>query len=90
MKKFIRIDLLQMQQSMLEYLHKHWKLFFAEGVFFVILGTLAIVIPQIFTLGIILFLGWLFWWAVSFRLLELLVFSICQGLVSGLLSDYYR
>lgn len=59
MKKFIRIDFLKMQQSMLEYLHKHWKLFFAEGVFFVILGTLAIVIPQIFTLGIILFLGWL-------------------------------
>ncbi|MCK5190343.1 MAG: DUF308 domain-containing protein [Methylococcales bacterium] len=59
MKKFITIDLQQMQQIIVEYLQKHWKLFFAEGVFFVILGTLAIIVPHVFTLGIILFLGWL-------------------------------
>ncbi len=59
MKKLITIDIQQMQQTLVEYLQKHWKLFFAEGVFFVILGTLAIIVPHIFTLGIILFLGWL-------------------------------
>ena len=59
MKKFITIDLQQMQQIIVKYLQKHWKLFFAEGVFFVILGTLAIIVPHVFTLGIILFLGWL-------------------------------
>ena len=59
MKKFITIDLQQMQQIIVEYLQKHWKLFFAEGIFFVILGTLAIIVPHMFTLGIILFLGWL-------------------------------
>ncbi|MCK4841028.1 MAG: DUF308 domain-containing protein [Methylococcales bacterium] len=59
MKKIITVDLQKMQQTIIEYLQKHWKLFFAEGVFFVILGTLAIIVPHIFTLGIIIFLGWL-------------------------------
>ena len=59
MKKFITVDLQHMQQTIVEYLQKHWKLFFAEGVFFVILGTLAIIVPHVFTLGIIIFLGWL-------------------------------
>ncbi len=59
MNKFITIDLQQMQQSMLVYLQKHWRVFLAEGVFFVILGTLAVIVPQFFSLGITLFLGWL-------------------------------
>ncbi|NOR72050.1 MAG: HdeD family acid-resistance protein [Methylomarinum sp.] len=44
---------------MLRYLQKHWKLFAAEGVFFIILGSTAIIIPQVFTVGIALFFGWL-------------------------------
>ena len=44
---------------MLSYLQKHWKLFAAEGVFFIILGSIAVIIPQVFTVGIALFLGWL-------------------------------
>ncbi len=59
MKKIITADLQHMQQTIVEYLQKHWKLFFAEGVFFVILGTLAIIVPHMFTLGIIIFLDWL-------------------------------
>ena len=59
MNKFITIDLEQIQQSMLIYLKKHWKIFFAEGIFFVFLGTLAIIVPHVFTMGITLFLGWL-------------------------------
>ncbi len=59
MNKFITIDLQQMQQSMLVYLQRHWRVFLAEGIFFVILGTLAVIVPQFFSLGITLFLGWL-------------------------------
>jgi len=59
MKKIFTADEQRMQQTIAKYLQKHWKLFFAEGVFFVILGTLAIIVPQVFTLGIIIFLGWL-------------------------------
>ena len=55
----INIEIGELQQKMLSHLQKHWKLFAAEGVFFIILGTIAIIIPQVFTVGIALFLGWL-------------------------------
>ncbi|MDD5275641.1 MAG: HdeD family acid-resistance protein [Methylovulum sp.] len=53
------IDMRQMQQNMQNYLQQHWKLFAVEGVFFIILGTAAIIVPHLFTVGITLFLGWL-------------------------------
>ncbi len=59
MPKDAPIDFQQMQLSILSYLQKHWKLFFWEGIFFVILGTLAIIAPHVFTVGITIFLGWL-------------------------------
>ena len=59
MNKFITFDLQQIQQSLMVYLQRHWKIFLAEGVFFVVLGALAIIAPHIFTMGITLFLGWL-------------------------------
>lgn len=52
-------DIRQLQQKMQSHLRQHWKLFAAEGIFFIILGITAIIIPQIFTVGITLFLGWL-------------------------------
>lgn len=55
----LNIDIRQMQQKIQSHLRQHWKLFAAEGVFLIILGTTAIIIPQIFTVGIALFLGWL-------------------------------
>jgi len=70
MKKFNSIDLQQMQQIAVEYLQKHWRLFCAEGVFFVILGTLAIIVPHVFTLGIILFLGWLLLFGGVFQIIR--------------------
>ena len=55
----VEIEIRQMQQKMLDYLQKHWKFFFAEGIFFIILGTIAIILPQVFTIGIAIFIGWL-------------------------------
>jgi len=55
----LTLEIRQMQQKMLGYLQTHWKLFAAEGIFFIILGTIAIIVPHIFTLAIALFLGWL-------------------------------
>ncbi len=49
----------QIQKQMLNYLQQHWRWFAAEGLFFIIMGTTAIIIPNVFTLGITLFLGWL-------------------------------
>jgi uncharacterized membrane protein HdeD (DUF308 family) len=55
----IDIEIKHMQQQMLNYLQMHWKLFLAEGIFFIILGLCAVVIPQFFTVVIVVFLGWI-------------------------------
>jgi len=55
----IAIELAHMQLKMYQYLQAHWRLFLFEGVIFVLLGVSAIVIPQLFTEAIILFLGWI-------------------------------
>jgi uncharacterized membrane protein HdeD (DUF308 family) len=54
----ISTELAHIQQQMLEYLQKHWQLFLFEGIAFMVLGVAAIVIPQFFSLVIVLFLGW--------------------------------
>jgi len=59
MPKNAPIDFQELQLSIMGYLQKHWKLFFWEGIFFVVLGTLAIIAPHVFTMGITIFLGWL-------------------------------
>lgn len=41
-------------------LHAHWVAYLIEGIVLVILGAAAIVIPQIATLAVAIFLGWLF------------------------------
>jgi uncharacterized membrane protein HdeD (DUF308 family) len=40
--------------------HDHWVMFLIEGIVLLILGALAIVIPPLATLGVTIFLGWLF------------------------------
>jgi uncharacterized membrane protein HdeD (DUF308 family) len=47
------------QQQMLDYLQAHWRLFLFEGVFFIILGICAFLIPQFFSVVLVIFLGWL-------------------------------
>jgi uncharacterized membrane protein HdeD (DUF308 family) len=41
-------------------IRKHWLLFVVEGIVLVVLGLLAVVLPPLATLGVTLFLGWLF------------------------------
>jgi uncharacterized membrane protein HdeD (DUF308 family) len=55
----INAEVQLMQRQMQGYLQTYWKLFLAEGVFFIILGLCAIVIPQFFTVAIVIFLGWI-------------------------------
>jgi uncharacterized membrane protein HdeD (DUF308 family) len=52
-------ELKHVQQQMLDYMQAHWRLFLFEGIFFILLGLCAIVIPQFFTVVIVIFLGWL-------------------------------
>ena len=53
-------DATSLQRALAQAVHDHWVLFLVEGVILVILGILAIVIPQIATLAVALFVGWLF------------------------------
>ncbi|WP_333876499.1 HdeD family acid-resistance protein [Methylobacter sp.] len=55
----INIEIQHIQQQMQSYLQTHWRLFLAEGAFFIFLGICAIVIPQLFTVATVIFLGWL-------------------------------
>ncbi len=55
----INAEIQQMQRQMQEYLQTYWKLFLAEGILFIILGLCAMVIPQFFTVAIVIFLGWI-------------------------------
>ena len=41
-------------------IHDHWGLFLFEGILLVVLGLLAILVPQVASLAVTLLLGWLF------------------------------
>ena len=50
----------ELQQALTQSVREHWKLFLVEGIVLVVLGVLAIIVPQIATLAVAIFLGWLF------------------------------
>jgi uncharacterized membrane protein HdeD (DUF308 family) len=52
-------DLEKLRSSVASSLHAHWRLFLAEGIVLLILGILAIVVPQIATIAAAVFIGWL-------------------------------
>ena len=41
-------------------IRKHWLLFVVEGIVLVVLGLLAVLLPPLATIGVTIFLGWLF------------------------------
>jgi uncharacterized membrane protein HdeD (DUF308 family) len=55
----ILTDLKQTQHKMLDYMQTHWRLFLFEGLFFILFGFAAIIVPQVFSVVIVIFLGWL-------------------------------
>ena len=40
-------------------LHKHWGLFLAEGIVLLVLGVLAIIVPQVAAFAVTILIGWL-------------------------------
>ncbi|MDO9104940.1 MAG: DUF308 domain-containing protein [Methylovulum sp.] len=77
--KNFQVEIQQIQQQMQVYLQSHWKLFLAEGIFFILLGVCAMVIPQFFTAAIIIFLGWIMLLGGSVHLGRALFFSNIPG-----------
>jgi uncharacterized membrane protein HdeD (DUF308 family) len=52
-------DLDRLKSSVANSLHAHWQLFLTEGIVLLILGILAIVVPQIATIAAAVLIGWL-------------------------------
>jgi uncharacterized membrane protein HdeD (DUF308 family) len=48
-------------------IHAHWKLFLAQGIVMMVLGLLAVAVPNIATLAVEIFVGWLFFVGGIFR-----------------------
>jgi len=76
------IEIKQLKKQMDHYFQSHWKLFFAEGVFLIILGAIAILIPYFFTVAIVVSLGWILVLGGIFLLTRALFFIRMPG--SGL------
>lgn len=72
-------ELKQIQQQILAYLQKHWWLFLGEGIFFILLGVAAIIIPQVISVVIIIFLGWVIVLAGVMHASRALVFRAMPG-----------
>ena len=53
-------------------IYAHWKLFLAEGIVMMVLGLLAIALPNIATLATTILIGWLFFVGGIFRAISVL------------------
>ncbi|WP_374088493.1 HdeD family acid-resistance protein [Methylomicrobium lacus] len=72
-------DIQRLRQEMLNYFQTHWKLFLLEGILFILLGLCAVLIPQFFTVAIVIFLGWIILFGGAVHIGRALVFSAMPG-----------
>jgi uncharacterized membrane protein HdeD (DUF308 family) len=83
-KQNVDIEMQLIQQQMQNYFQKHWKLFLAEGILFIILGLCAVVVPQLFSVAVVIFLGWLILFGGVIHISRALMFSGMPGFGSWL------
>ena len=79
-------DLDKLRSSVASSLHAHWRLFLAEGIVLLILGILAIVVPQIATIAAAVFIGWLLLISGAVGLLATFRMRSAPGFAWSLLS----
>jgi len=53
-------DISQLQTQMRAAVREHWKAFLIEGIVLAILGLAAIILPQLASLAVTIYLGWMF------------------------------
>jgi len=63
-------DLEALRRQLASTIHAHWKLFLAQGIVMMVLGFLAVAVPNIATLAVEIFIGWLFFVGGIFRALS--------------------
>jgi uncharacterized membrane protein HdeD (DUF308 family) len=67
-------------------IHAHWKFFLAEGIVMLVLGLVAIAVPEIASLAIAILIGWLFFIGGIFRTLSVLRHRDMPGFAWSLLT----
>jgi uncharacterized membrane protein HdeD (DUF308 family) len=60
-------DLEDIRRQLASTIHSHWKLFLAQGILMMVLGFLAVLEPNVATVAVSLFVGWLFFIGGIFR-----------------------
>ena len=60
-------DVADIQRQVAATIHVHWRLFLAQGIVLIVLGLLAVALPNIATLAIEILVGWLFFVGGIFR-----------------------
>lgn len=53
-------DFAKLERDVVKALHRHWKLYLAEGIGLLILGVIAVIVPALATLAATIVFGWLF------------------------------
>jgi len=76
----------EMRQLITTELAKHWKLFLFQGLIISLLGATAIILPQVATLVIDLFIGWIFIFGGAVRGLTLFRSRSLPGTIWSLLA----
>jgi uncharacterized membrane protein HdeD (DUF308 family) len=66
----IRPDIDGIRRQMAVTIHAHWKLVLAQGIVMMVLGFLAVAEPNVATIAIGIFVGWLFFIGGIFRALS--------------------
>jgi uncharacterized membrane protein HdeD (DUF308 family) len=74
------------QRRLADMIHAHWKFFFAEGIVMLVLGLVAIAVPEIASLAIAILIGWLFFIGGIFRTMSVLRHRGMPGFAWSLLT----
>ena len=74
------------ERTIAETLRTHWVLFLVQGIIMMVLGALAIIWPQVSTLAVDLYVGWMFLISGLIGLFTMFVASSAAGFVWSLLT----
>jgi uncharacterized membrane protein HdeD (DUF308 family) len=79
-------DLEGIRRQLASTIHAHWKLFLAQGIVMMVLGFVAVALPNIATLAVEIFVGWLFFVGGIFRAMSVWHSRQAPGFVWSLLT----
>jgi len=79
-------DLEGIRRQLASAIQAHWKLFLAQGILMMVLGVFAVAEPNVATLAVGIFVGWLFFIGGIFRAMSVWHARQAPGFVWSLLT----